>query len=100
MFPRRSDDPEENEWDEGQLDPSPLPEETLMAMEEQQAITNAFQLLPGRCKRLLWYLFYDKSGLSNTEIGIRLGIPEGSIGPSRARCLDKLRTLLEEADRA
>jgi DNA-directed RNA polymerase specialized sigma24 family protein len=26
-----------------------------------------------------------------TEISARLGIPIGSIGPSRARCLEKLR---------
>ena len=29
--------------------------------------------------------------MSYAQISTRLGIPEGSIGPSRARCLDKLR---------
>ena len=29
--------------------------------------------------------------MPDTEISARLGIPVGSIGPSRGRCLDKLR---------
>ncbi|MBI2865649.1 MAG: sigma-70 family RNA polymerase sigma factor [Chloroflexi bacterium] len=83
-----------------QLDPSPLPEETILELEEQQTMAHAFRLLPERCQHLLWYLYYDKTGLSYAEIGRRLGIPEGSVGPSRARCLGKLRALLEEADLA
>ena len=33
--------------------------------------------------------------LSYEEIGARLGMPVGSIGPTRGRCLKKLRDLME-----
>ncbi len=100
MVVRRPDGSENEDRDDEQLDPAPLPEEALLELEEQRAITNAFQLLPSRCQNLLRYLFYDKTELSYAEVGRRLGIPEGSVGPSRARCLEKLRALLEEADLA
>jgi hypothetical protein len=31
-----------------------------------------------------------------TDLSDELGMPVGSIGPTRGRCLDKLRTLLTE----
>jgi DNA-directed RNA polymerase specialized sigma24 family protein len=34
--------------------------------------------------------------LSYAEIAALLQIPEGSLGPTRARCLEKLRRLLEQ----
>lgn len=100
MVTRRTNDIADGEREDEQSDPSPLPEEALLDLEEQQAITSAFRLLPSRCQNLLWYLFYDKTALSYAEVGGRLGIPEGSVGPSRARCLEKLRALLEKADLA
>jgi DNA-directed RNA polymerase specialized sigma24 family protein len=36
-------------------------------------------------------LLIEDPPLSCAEISARLGIPAGSIGPNRARCLDKLR---------
>ena len=47
------------------------------------------QLPPG-CQQLLALLIHDPA-LSYAEISARLGIPAGSIGPTRGRCLDKLR---------
>lgn len=81
-----------------QLDLSPLPEEVTLMLEEHQEVREAFRRLPHRDQQLLWYLFYDKSGLSYADIGRRLGIPEGSVGPLRARSLERLRLLLQEAD--
>ncbi len=44
---------------------------------------------PG-CQQLLALLIEDPA-LSYAEISASLGVPVGSIGPSRRRCLDKLR---------
>ncbi len=43
-----------------------------------------------RCRKLLTMLFYQPEQPSYTDIAAALGTPEGSIGPTRARCLKKL----------
>jgi len=44
-----------------------------------------------RCRQLLRWLYLADPPLSYAEISKRAGTPIGSIGPTRARCLDKLR---------
>ena len=46
--------------------------------------------LPPCCQQLLALLIEDPP-LSYAEISAELGIPVGGIGPTRRRCLDKLR---------
>jgi DNA-directed RNA polymerase specialized sigma24 family protein len=41
-------------------------------------------------------LFFDPSEPSYAEIAVRLGRPLGSVGPLRARCLDRLKSLLDD----
>jgi RNA polymerase sigma factor (sigma-70 family) len=48
--------------------------------------------LGDRCRELL-QLLYSSDELSYTEISSLLDMPIGSIGPTRARCLDRLRTI-------
>ena len=48
--------------------------------------------LPHRCQLLLQFLT-DETPLSYVEIGEALKMPTGSIGPTRARCLEHLRRL-------
>ena len=62
----------------------------LLAAERYAALREAFGQLPPGCQQLLALLIHDPA-LSYAEISARLGIPVGSIGPSRRRCLDKLR---------
>jgi len=50
--------------------------------------------LPRRWQRLLELLMADPPS-SYTEISDELGIPVGSIGPTRGRCLARLRALLQ-----
>ncbi len=50
--------------------------------------------LDPRCRKLLTALYIEDPPRSYQEISQELGIPVGSIGPSRARCLEKLRLLL------
>jgi len=65
-------------------------EQELLAAERHAALREAFTRLPPACQRLLALLVEDPP-LPYAEIGARLGMPAGSIGPNRGRCLDRLR---------
>jgi RNA polymerase sigma factor (sigma-70 family) len=77
-------------------DETPLPDEQLLILEEQQRIRTAISSLDERCRTLLQMLFYQREPPSYAEIAASLGIPEGSIGPTRARCLAKLLRMLNK----
>jgi len=62
----------------------------LLAAERHAGLCVAFARLPSPCRQLIALLIADPP-VPYTEISTRLGIPVGSIGPNRARCLDKLR---------
>jgi RNA polymerase sigma factor (sigma-70 family) len=66
------------------------PDAELLAAERRALVREAFAQLPPNCQRLL-ALLVSGDELSYTEIGARLAMPVGSIGPTRSRCLDKLR---------
>jgi len=78
------------------VDGEPLPEETLLRLERQQIIREGLKQLSTRCQKLIWELFYNPSEPSYAQIAAELGIPVTSLGPTRARCLDKLRRFLLE----
>jgi RNA polymerase sigma factor (sigma-70 family) len=62
---------------------------------ETETARKALDQLPDRCKSLLGALFDD--GFDNYEaVAENLGIPRGAIGPTRARCLEKLRSILKK----
>jgi len=69
------------------------PDESRWA--DQALVRDALEHLDGRCKKLLWLLYYDRSEPSYEEISQRIRMPLGSIGPTRARCLQKLRKILQ-----
>ncbi len=77
-------------------DPGPMAEEELSRLEEQHLVRRAFERLPERCRTLLDLLYYAADEPSYELIGARLQMPLGSIGPTRARCLEKLLRLYEE----
>ena len=79
-------------------DESPLPDEQLLVLEEQHQIRLAVSQLDDRCKTLVELLFYQREPPSYAEVAKVLGVPEGSIGPTRARCLAKLLRLLTKVD--
>jgi RNA polymerase sigma factor (sigma-70 family) len=62
----------------------------LLAAERRAALYEAVTRLPPGCQRLIVVLIADPP-VPNAEISARLGIPVESIGPSRSRCLEKLR---------
>jgi RNA polymerase sigma factor (sigma-70 family) len=62
----------------------------LLAAERRAMVREAFAQLPVRCQRLL-ALLVSPDPAPYATISAQLGIAVGSIGPTRARCLDKLR---------
>ncbi|HET7067476.1 MAG TPA: sigma-70 family RNA polymerase sigma factor [Nocardioides sp.] len=66
------------------------PESEVVTLDDKAVLWAAITRLPERCQRLLrivaWEPRPDYSSVADT-----LGMPIGSIGPTRRRCLDKLR---------
>jgi RNA polymerase sigma factor (sigma-70 family) len=69
-------------------------DERLLAEERAKTVREALSRLPWRWQRLLELLMADPPA-SYAEISDQLGLPVGSIGPTRGRCLEKLRVMLQ-----
>ncbi|USX52041.1 RNA polymerase sigma factor [Lentzea sp. HUAS12] len=65
-------------------------EAELLAVERRQALRDGFAELTDQCKRLLTKLMTDPPP-SYQVVSEELAMPVGSIGPTRIRCLEKLR---------
>jgi RNA polymerase sigma factor (sigma-70 family) len=80
-------------------------DQELLAAERHAALRDALSRLPRDSQQLIALLIADPP-VPYAEISTRLGIPVGSIGPKRRRCLDRLRrdpaltALLNAADAA
>lgn len=68
-------------------------DEGLLARERARDVREAMSHLPAQWQRLMELLMSDPP-VSYAEISDQLGLPIGSIGPTRGRCLAKLRVLL------
>ncbi len=77
-------------------DPAPLQDEQLGALQELARLRQAVDRLDPRARQFVELLFLQDEPLPYAQIAARLGIAEGSIGPTRARCLAKLRTLMQD----
>lgn len=69
--------------------------ERLERLERHRDVRTAFGRLGERCRVLLAMLSADDA-CSYDEISDQVGIPVGSIGPTRRRCLTKLATLMDD----
>ena len=65
-------------------------EQQVLAAERHAALRQALADLPPDGQQLIAMLTADPP-VPYTEISARLGIPVGSIGPTRRRCLDRMR---------
>ena len=72
----------------------------LEQLERQASVRLAFTGLSERCKRLLQALYYEDPVPAYGVLARRLGVPVGSLGPTRARCMEKLRGFLAAAEGA
>jgi RNA polymerase sigma factor (sigma-70 family) len=78
---------------EGQMPSDPdaaMIEQEIIVAERDAALRAAFAELPPGCHELLSMLMSDPP-CAYADISATLGIPVGSIGPTRARCLNRLR---------
>lgn len=66
------------------------PDIALLAAERRAMLREAFTQIPEHCQRLL-ALLVEPEPKPYAEISARLSMAVGSIGPTRARCLEKLR---------
>lgn len=69
---------------------TPEPGRDLLHRERDGMVRDAFERLSDRDQQLLGLLVQDPP-LSYKEISVALDMPVGSIGPTRARCLERLR---------
>lgn len=73
--------------------PAPPPEQ-IMRWERHQLVRQALRGLGGRCEELLLALYSNQGTDRYEQVARQLHIPVGSIGPTRARCLQKLMEIL------
>lgn len=73
-----------------------FPTDTALSDRTVSALWSAFERLNDRCRLLLRMLLADPPP-PYLEVSAALDMPVGSIGPTRARCLNRLRALLADA---
>lgn len=73
------------------------PDEFAEAVEEEHLVRRALAALGERCRKLLQLLYFHRTTLSYDVIARRMGMPRGSLGPTRRRCLDRMRAELGPA---
>lgn len=78
------------------VDTSVLPDSARIELEGAQQVREAMAALPERCRRLLSMLFFEEPSPEYAEISRRESIPIGSIGPTRARCLERVRRFFQD----
>ncbi len=76
-------------------DPTPLADVTCERLERAQILWNALDELPERCRAVLLEFLREDRSDRYADVAERLGLPRGSLGPTRARCFDRLRRILK-----
>ncbi len=85
--------PREFEPEDALTDASDQPEERVLQSDGDSRLWQHIAQLTGRCQELLRVIaFADRPDYAS--VAEALGMPVGSIGPTRGRCLAKLRELL------
>ena len=73
-------------------------DEGLLILERRHTLQQALERLDRRCRQLLEVLFLTDNPPSYQQIAHDLDMSEGSIGPTRARCLEKLRQIVADIE--
>lgn len=63
-------------------------------IEHEHTVERALGQMSERCRKLIDLLYFDASEPSYSKIAHEMRMPEASIGPTRARCLAKLKKLI------
>lgn len=79
-------------------DPSPSLESMMIEDEETREVVQAFAELGEECQQLLRLLTVEPA-LSYEEIAEATGRPVGSLGPTRGRCVERLKAAISRIRR-
>ncbi len=72
-----------------------LPDQVLENLQDQRSIAAAMEKIDERSRSFLTELFLREEPLSYEALAAKFEISVGSIGPTRARCLEKLRNAMQ-----
>lgn len=75
-------------------DARPLPDDVFAELEIAQLLRSALAELSERCRLILSEFLREDESPNYRDIARRIGVPVGSLGPTRARCLARLREVL------
>jgi RNA polymerase sigma factor (sigma-70 family) len=87
--------PADQEWLTALPDHAAGIEEQILLDEQQRALWRAVGRLSAQCQELLRIVAFIPRP-DYQSVSAALGMPVGSIGPTRGRCLDKIRVLLAD----
>jgi RNA polymerase sigma factor (sigma-70 family) len=73
-------------------------ERHLIALDDARDVRAAFARLDDGCRQVITVLVLSDPPLAYDQASELLGRPIGSLGPTRKRCLDKMRKLLDPAE--
>jgi RNA polymerase sigma factor (sigma-70 family) len=79
----------------GPFDPDPA--SLILEADEGRLLWQAVSALHEPCRTLL-RLVATVPEAGTHQLAVRLGVPTGSVGPTRLRCLNKLRTLISQEE--
>lgn len=85
--------PTDQDWFTDLPDHAPGSEEQVITDDQRRALWAAIGRLSPRCRALLRIVAFVPRP-DYQAVAAELGMPTGSVGPTRGRCLAKLRTLL------
>ncbi|MEO3800337.1 sigma-70 family RNA polymerase sigma factor [Nonomuraea sp. B1E8] len=75
----------------------PDPASAVLEADGRRLLWKQVSALHEPCRTLIQLVAID---LGNRQMAARLGMPVGSVGPTKARCLEKLRTLISSQETA
>jgi RNA polymerase sigma factor (sigma-70 family) len=73
-----------------------MPDALIRGVQQAQAMRDAISGLSDRCQRMVQMLFFETPARPYKDVAAQLDVATGSIGFLRSRCLDRLRSALEE----
>jgi RNA polymerase sigma factor (sigma-70 family) len=73
-----------------------IAESLVEQTQAEQMLREAMSALTPQCHRLVEMLFFEASPRPYTEVAAALGLAVGSIGFTRQKCMERLRSRLEE----
>jgi RNA polymerase sigma factor (sigma-70 family) len=86
--------PADGDWFAAIPDPQPSCEDNAVLEEQRRQLWAALRELSPRCRELLRIIAFVPRP-DYEAVATALGMPRGSIGPTRGRCLAKLRAILD-----